>query len=282
MTTDTRYDEILADINTGINDARTNRSRRQELLNKIQDLDQTKRRRVAVYYAQPDRSLSHADVLPFTSMLKSIGHAESLDLVVASSGGDGTAAEKMLDLCRRYCREELRVVVPLYAKSAATLLALGSDTIIMGETSELGPIDAQVFIIEGNKEQQISADHFLRARDEAVKNLGSPDQIVVQAAQIQLALLSPPFLQHCQDLMDFAKDFAGKQLRAHMFQEEWQQDSTLWNSRIDKIIETLESSSKHLTHGRMITGQAILEDPDLRHLKVKLLPSVLSLKSQAG
>jgi hypothetical protein len=150
---------------------------------------------------------------------------------------------------------------------------LGSDTIIMGETSELGPIDAQVFIVEGNHEQQVSADHFLRARDEAIANLASTDQSVVQAAQIQLALLSPPFLQHCQDLMDFAKDFAGKQLRTHMFREEYQIDSTLWDSRIDKIIETLESSSKHLTHGRMITGQAILDDPHLKHLKVKLLSS---------
>ncbi|MCC7476325.1 MAG: hypothetical protein IT425_13090 [Pirellulales bacterium] len=61
-----------------------------------------------------------------------------MDIVIASLGGDGTAAEKMVDLCRKYCAEELRVVVPAYAKSAATLVALTSDEIAMGESSEQG------------------------------------------------------------------------------------------------------------------------------------------------
>ena len=38
----------------------------------------------------------------------------------------------------------LRVIVPDFAKSAGTLIALGADWIVMSDTSELGPIDPQV------------------------------------------------------------------------------------------------------------------------------------------
>jgi len=33
--------------------------------------------------------------------------------------------------------------VPRYAKSAATLLALGADRILLGKFAEIGPLDAQ-------------------------------------------------------------------------------------------------------------------------------------------
>jgi len=45
--------------------------------------------------------------------------------------------------------------VPDYAKSAATLLLLGSDKIIMGKNAELGPLDAQVY--DNDREQRLSA-----------------------------------------------------------------------------------------------------------------------------
>ena len=44
----------------------------------------------------------------------------------------------------------VRVIVPDYAKSAGTLMALGADRIIMSETSELGPIDPQVILADRN------------------------------------------------------------------------------------------------------------------------------------
>jgi hypothetical protein len=37
-----------------------------------------------------------------------------------------------------------RVIIPLYAKSAATILSLGAHEIVMGLHSEIGPIDPQV------------------------------------------------------------------------------------------------------------------------------------------
>ena len=76
---------------------------------------------------------------------------------------------------------------------------LGADEIIMGETSELGPIDAQLSIIQDGAEQQVSADHFLRAESEAVKTLASGSPEAAEAARIHLANMSPAFLQYCRD-----------------------------------------------------------------------------------
>ncbi|XID95414.1 hypothetical protein ACF3MZ_13235 [Paenibacillaceae bacterium WGS1546] len=54
------------------------------------------------------------------------------------------AAYKIVRMCREHCTNKLSVIVPFMAKSAATLLSIGTDEIIMGPPSELGPIDPQI------------------------------------------------------------------------------------------------------------------------------------------
>jgi len=63
-----------------------------------------------------------------------------LELILDSIGGDAGAAFKIVRVLRRFC-EEFNVIVPEKAKSAATLVALGSDKIYMTRLAELGPID---------------------------------------------------------------------------------------------------------------------------------------------
>jgi len=67
----------------------------------------------------------------------------AIDIWIHSPGGDAHATYKLfLALRARCCR--LRAVVPDYAKSAATLLMLGVDTIYMAQAAELGPLDVQI------------------------------------------------------------------------------------------------------------------------------------------
>jgi len=66
-----------------------------------------------------------------------------IDLWIESPGGSAHAAYKLnLDLRSRCCC--LRAIIPDYAKSAATLLALGADQIFMAPAAELGPLDVQI------------------------------------------------------------------------------------------------------------------------------------------
>jgi hypothetical protein len=66
-----------------------------------------------------------------------------IDVWIESAGGDGNTAYK-LALMLRSAATRIRVVVPDYAKSAATLLALVGDEIYMAPGAELGPLDAQM------------------------------------------------------------------------------------------------------------------------------------------
>jgi hypothetical protein len=64
-------------------------------------------------------------------------------LVLDSFGGVSLAAYRIASLFQRNAKS-FTVVIPRIAKSAATLLALGADEIILGDDAELGPLDVQV------------------------------------------------------------------------------------------------------------------------------------------
>ncbi len=66
-----------------------------------------------------------------------------IDVWLESPGGDAHSAYKIALLLRAYAGR-IRVVVPDFAKSAATLLALAADELYMGAAAELGPLDAQI------------------------------------------------------------------------------------------------------------------------------------------
>lgn len=82
---------------------------------------------------------------PLADGIGDIPRSSPLDLMLSSLGGDGETALRMARMCHEG-REEFRVVVANRAKSAATLLALAADTILMSDTSDLGPVDPQVEI----------------------------------------------------------------------------------------------------------------------------------------
>lgn len=66
-----------------------------------------------------------------------------VDLLVVSEGGDGTVAWQIMSLLRERFKH-VAVLVPQAAYSAATLLALGADEIVMHPNGNLGPVDPQI------------------------------------------------------------------------------------------------------------------------------------------
>jgi hypothetical protein len=91
--------------------------------------------------------------------------AREVDIWLESSGGDAHAAYKLMLLLREHAAT-IRIVVPDYAKSAATLMVLGADEVYMGPAAELGPLDAQIRL-EGDAES-ISALDVANAIDSLV------------------------------------------------------------------------------------------------------------------
>jgi hypothetical protein len=90
-----------------------------------------------------DRHLVSVVQRELDEKIKSPRNETELEVWLESPGGDAHSAYKLaLDLRAR--ARSLKVVIPDYAKSAATLFALGMDVIYMAAAAELGPLDVQI------------------------------------------------------------------------------------------------------------------------------------------
>ncbi|MCU8694050.1 SDH family Clp fold serine proteinase [Mycobacteroides abscessus] len=95
-----------------------------------------------------------------------------MHVLLSSPGGDGETAIRIVRALRCRCTE-LTILVPDMAKSAATILCLGADRILMGPGGDLGPVDPQ-FQIGGRS--LASAKEIVAAVDEAEARVTkSPD-----------------------------------------------------------------------------------------------------------
>lgn len=68
---------------------------------------------------------------------------EEIDVFVNSPGGLADEGYKIIRTFRKSF-QQVNIIVPLWAKSAATLLCLGGSKIVMDEYGEFGPLDAQL------------------------------------------------------------------------------------------------------------------------------------------
>lgn len=90
---------------------------------------------------------------------------QEIDFLIVSNGGDPITALRIITLLRERFKK-VTVLLPYVAYSAATILALGADEIIMHPYSNLGPTDPQINIIQtnpnGQREQRTFSSEDLR------------------------------------------------------------------------------------------------------------------------
>jgi ClpP class serine protease len=252
---DKYYTDILQEYNT----FSSQREKRVALLNTIAKIGKTNNKKVGViaFIADPasmHSSIDTKDVTAMGSALMSIGHVDVLRLIINSPGGDGVTAEKIVDMCRSYCKK-FEVIIPNMAKSAATMIALGSDEITMGYCSEIGPIDAQVPIMVDGIPRMISAQSFINARKSLLKDFQDAvtQQKDVRAILQQIASLNIPFIEQCEKYMQFGRDMVGKYLAKYMFKKDASNKTTL-ETKINKVLQDLSSTDTFIVHGRMINA----------------------------
>jgi hypothetical protein len=111
----------------------------------IQQIEKARGSRVITYLTSdrqgPFNARIAVDVIPLISkQLQVIGKVSSIDLFLYSAGGDTMVPWRLVSMIREYC-EKFSVVVPYKAHSAATMIALGADEIVMSDLSEISPID---------------------------------------------------------------------------------------------------------------------------------------------
>jgi hypothetical protein len=95
------------------------------------------------YFNNPRGSVCHDDVLALYELLEKIGYQEKIYLFLKSSGGNGQASLRLVNLLRQYCNEVI-AVVSLECASAATMITLGANEIQMGPMAYLTPVDTSL------------------------------------------------------------------------------------------------------------------------------------------
>ncbi len=111
----------------------------------IQQIEGLRKSRVVTYITSDRQGPVNAriamDVVPLISkQLRNMGKTQSIDLFLYSAGGDTMVPWRLVSMIREYC-DKFSVLVPYKAHSAATMIALGADEIVMSDLSELSPID---------------------------------------------------------------------------------------------------------------------------------------------
>ena len=106
-------------------------------------------------------------ITPFEEVLFDANPSEDLHIFLGSPGGDGETALRLVRQAHARSRR-LTVIVPDQAKSAGTLFVLGAHSIVMGPTSDLGPIDPQFLLRDGSL---VAAKAIIAAVDEAERRI---------------------------------------------------------------------------------------------------------------
>jgi hypothetical protein len=247
----------------------------EELFTRYSELSEG--RRLVAYFAQvehPNASMQPADVAPMTALLEREETTEDLDLWVNSPGGSAQTAEKIMAACRAVCQGELRVVVPNMAKSAATMMALCADQVVMGYLSELGPIDPQIPVKVGGLTRYVSAQSFLDGQKSVLtavaKAQKKSEPVIGHLQLLNSPEMSAAWISEMEREIKFGKDMVSKHLKKHMLPRLLKgADARTLGQTATRIAGNLSQANRRFSHGRMIGAQ---ECKDELHLDVEILP----------
>jgi hypothetical protein len=98
---------------------------------------------VVSYWNNPRGSVCQSDVVALYDVLARLGRQDTIYLFLKSDGGSGQVSLRLVNLLRQHCRH-LVALVPLECASAATMIALGADQILMGPTAYLTAVDTSL------------------------------------------------------------------------------------------------------------------------------------------
>ena len=111
----------------------------------IRDIQDDTNRKFLVYFAnryELGSEIDSRDCSIISEIFRDIGN-DPVDLMIETNGGNTDATESVVSYIRNVV-SDIRVVVANAAKSNGTLIALMARSIVMGPSSELGPIEPAV------------------------------------------------------------------------------------------------------------------------------------------
>jgi hypothetical protein len=117
---------------------------------------------VPILYS-PRRYINARSIDSIYTVLRELGIVDKLAVVLFSSGGDIDETYTLATYLQDLAREKLVFYIPRYAKSAATLLALAGDEVVLLPVAELGPVDPVIY--DSRNERYIPLQSILEILD---------------------------------------------------------------------------------------------------------------------
>lgn len=210
--------------------------------------------------AAPLLAIDQSDKDGFDEIMRGI-NSESIDIFLHSPGGSAEATESIVKMLRSRFTD-IRFIITGSSKSAATMLALSGNEILMSSSAELGPIDPQVrvrgrFSPAGSIKEQFKMATLALKKD--------PSQLPVWIPILQE--FAPSLLIECENYIRLSKVLVKEWLYAYMFNKEKPA-----REKARKIANFLTNEKKTLSHARRVGFD------QLRNLGVKVT-SVESLSA---
>lgn len=230
-----------------INSIRTAQDSNVRRIELIREIEQITGRPFLVYVADPNKqesALKLEDKTGFSDLIQDIPGPE-VDVMINSLGGFAEATESIVGMLRaKY--SNVRFAIPNVAKSAATLMALSGNELLMDHRSELGPIDPQVAYpsIDGQKREP--AEDILEGFKEAKEALAREGPAATPAYVPLLNKYTIGLMRSCTNAMQLSRDLADTWLRSYMFASE------PGSPKPAEIVSYFASHANTLSHGRAI------------------------------
>jgi hypothetical protein len=252
----------------------------------IQRVEKATGRRMIIYAADPrkggipgaDVAMLPTDHTPLVDILDTIPRGSSVDMLVESPGGLASVAEYISRILRERF-DGVRFFVPHMAMSAATILVMSGDEILMDDRSSLGPIDPQ---IQRPNAIPYPAQSYLDYLDQVAEEEAKTGRLSLATLAI-LSRVTPADIQIALDATEEARLLVRSWLRNHMWRSlKDGNGNPVPLAEVERkakdVAESLASHKKWLNHGKMLSRSDLLQvDPDLRIVDYSKLPNASDL-----
>ncbi len=189
--------------------------------------------------------LSDDDADMLEALLQTMDLSRGIALLLSSPGGSGLAAERIINICRRYSGTgDYWVIIPGKAKSAATIISFGASKVFMGPASELGPVDPQFSIIEDGRQKRFSLCNLVASYNELLER-ATKEKGNLEPYLQQLARYDAREIKEFEDAISLSEDISVGALKSGMM-------SSSSVATIKRKIKTFLTPEETKAHGRLI------------------------------
>jgi len=180
-------------------------------------------------------SIEMTDIDGFVDLANSV-QSDAVDVLLHSPGGSPEATERIVDILR-HSFKDVTFLIPHSAYSAATMLALSGNRIILHPAATLGPIDPQI--------NGVPARSIRRGFDNIREILKEEGPEALPAYMPLISQLSLHVLELCDDAADLSEALVRGWLQSYMFEgDESKKDA------IEKAVKFFSNYDEHKTHSR--------------------------------